>query len=115
MQAGKLRTQVTIETRVEGSPSRSPTGQPLWTWGTHAVVPASIEPIMGQSYFAAQMAGSKIDTRIRIRYEVGVTDDVDNTMRVSANGVIYDINAVIDVDYRQRELVLMCTSGQNLG
>lgn len=115
MQAGKLRTRVTIEERVPGSPSVSPTGRPLTTWGTHAVVPASIEPIMGQAYFAAQTAGSKVDTRIRIRYEVGVTDDVDNTMRVSAGGVIYDINAVINVDNRNRELILMCVSGQNLG
>ena len=70
---------------------------------------------MGRAYFEAQTAGSKIDTRIRIRYELGVTDEVDESMRVSCNGVIYDINSVINVNMLNRELILMCVSGANLG
>lgn len=92
---------------VEGSPQRTPSGASAATWSDLATVWMSIEPLRGRELFAAQEHFAEVTARIRIRYR----DDVTAEMRVSHEGVIYAIGAVIDPELRHRELELMCTSG----
>ena len=76
----------------------------LETWSTYATVQASIEPISGREYFAAQSTQADVTHRIRIRYFSGIVPK----MRVSYNSRIFDILSVINVGERNRELQLMC-------
>ena len=115
MRAGRLRTRITIQQLAIGSPQQKPSGAPDAAWATYCEVYASIDPIIGREYFAAQQVQSEVDTKIRVRYMTAVTAGITAAMRVSAGGVIYTIKAVIDVENRHRELLLMCSSGANLG
>ncbi|AMP15492.1 phage head-tail joining family protein [Collimonas pratensis] len=72
---------------------------------------AKKEDLSGRELFAAQAAQSEVTTRFRIRYRTGVTAK----MRLLCDGVIYNIEAVLDRDGRKRELQLMCSSGLNNG
>ena len=101
MRAGKLRHRITIEERLE---TQEATGEPVWEWVPFADVWASIEPISGREFFAAQQVQSTVSTRIRIRHLEGVTQK----MRVNYNGRYYAIEAVIRVMERDREIHLMC-------
>lgn len=60
---------------------------------------------------AAQAVQSKVDTEIVIRYLSGVLPK----MRVSYNSVVYDIEAVINVNLKNEEMLLLCSTGVNEG
>lgn len=111
MQAGKLRNKVTIEQYVAGSPEQRASGEPDAAWSVYATTMAEIRPLVGREFFAAQQVSSKVDTKIRIRYRTGVTAG----MRVNKSGTYYNIEAVINVENRNRELMLMCGTGVNDG
>lgn len=108
MQAGALKERVRIEER---STAGDHFGQPIESWLPLATVYASIEPLSGREFFAAQQANAETTSRIRIRYR----DDVNVRMRVVHAGRIYNIRAVIDPGFRHDELELMCSEGLNDG
>ncbi len=101
MRAGRLNQKITIEQVTE---SRTGSGAVQETWNAFATVWASVEPLNGREYFQAQQETATVTTRIRIRYLAGVTPK----MRVNYDNRIFDIESVIDVNERHRELVLMC-------
>ena len=101
MRIGKLRRRITIERVTE---TQDTDGAVLETWSTYATVQASIEPISGREYFAAQSTQADVTHRIGIRYLSGIVPK----MRVNYNSRIFDILSVINVDERSRELQLMC-------
>jgi len=101
LRIGKLRRRITIERVTE---TQDTDGAVLETWSTYATVQASIEPISGREYFAAQSTQADVTHRIRIRYLSGIVPK----MRVSYNSRIFDILSVINVGERNRELQLMC-------
>lgn len=115
MRAGRLSTQVTIEQRVTGSPQQSATGEPNEAWGTYATVWADVQPMLGRERVASQQVQSEVDTKIRVRWMRGVTDAITAAMRVNASGVIYNINAPVNVNNRNREWLLYCAAGMNNG
>ena len=115
MRAGLLRNEIIIQQRTAGSPQQTATGAPSESWTTYATVRASIDPVLGREFFAAEQIQSNISAKIRIRYQSGVTDGVTTLMRVNHDGVIYNIEAVINVNNRNRELILMCSRGANNG
>jgi SPP1 family predicted phage head-tail adaptor len=80
-------------------------------WDTVATVMASVEPVSGREFFAAQQANSEVSTRIRIRYRA----DVDAAWRVFYQGRPYNIQAVMDRRTEHRELELLCSLGVNDG
>lgn len=73
---------------------------------------ASIEPLSGREYFAAQQISSDVTTKIRIRH----LEDVTRKMRVvyervagsPTKIVVYEIDTVIPVLENRREDWLMC-------
>jgi SPP1 family predicted phage head-tail adaptor len=101
MRAGKLRQRVTIQSQTT---ARDDFGGETVTWSDVATVWASIEPLNGREYMAAQQLQTAVTTRIRVRYIDGVTA----AMRVKADDVAYDIQSVINPNDRGAELTLMC-------
>jgi SPP1 family predicted phage head-tail adaptor len=101
MKIGKLRHRITIEQVTE---TQDTDGSVVETWAVFATIQASIEPISGREYFAAQSTQADVTHRIRLRYLSGVTPK----MRVNYSSRIFDILSVINVNERNRELQLMC-------
>lgn len=75
------------------------------TWTTFLEVWASVEPIVGREYMAAQQTQSSVTHKVRMRYQPGVTAG----MRVAHDGEYLKIIDIKNIDSRKRELVLMCT------
>ncbi len=86
---GKLRHRVTIE---QVSESQDADGSVIEIWSAYAVVQASIEPMSGREYFAAQSTQADVTHRISLRYLSGVTPK----MRVNYSSRIFDILAITD-------------------
>jgi SPP1 family predicted phage head-tail adaptor len=98
---GNLRHRITIE---QAAVAQDTDGAVLESWSTYAMVQASIEPISGREYFAAQSTQADVTHRIIVRYRSGITPK----MRVNHGSRIFDILSVININERNRELHLMC-------
>lgn len=72
--------------------------------GNYIEVWASITPIVGKEFFAAEKENSEITHKIRIRYASGIKP----SMRVNFNNRIFQIMSVINYQERNSELQLMC-------
>ncbi len=101
MRAGTLRHRVTLQRRGD---TRDGIGTVTETWTNEATVWASIEPLQGREYFEAQRENADVTHKLRIRHRSGVTRE----MRVIFEDRVFDIEAVLNVEERDRELVLMC-------
>ena len=101
MQAGTLRHRVTIQ---EKEITRDSYGGEQITWADVATVWAAVEPLAGREFMEGRRLDAELSTRIRIRYRSGLAP----TQRVTWGDHTYDIQAVIDVDTRRREVYLMC-------
>lgn len=101
MRAGKLRHWITIQHRTD---TRDSYGEPIPAWTTYDQVWASIEPIVGREYFASKETRSQSTHRVRIRYRSGVT----TKMRIYWDSRYFDIESVLNLEEKDRELVLMC-------
>lgn len=107
--AGTLRHLVTIE---QNAQTQNPaTGEIVTGWNTYATTYAGIYPMSGREYMAAQQVQGQQIVQIMVRFIPGVTPD----MRVNWNGTYYNIQAVLDVESRERVLNLMCHAGTNAG
>lgn len=109
MRAGRLRNMVTVEQPVKGSAGSY--GGTAITWTEYAKVWADIIPASGARLFAAQAAQSKVDAEIRMRFLDGITAG----MRINHGGTYYNIEYVLNPNMRDRELVLMCSTGVDEG
>jgi SPP1 family predicted phage head-tail adaptor len=101
LKIGKLRHSITLEQVAE---TQDPDGSVIETWSSFANAQASIEPISGREYFAAQTTQAEVTHRISLRYLTGVTPK----MRVKYGSRIFDILLVINTRERSVELQLMC-------
>jgi len=101
MRAGDLRHRITLQQKTE---TRDSFGAVIETWNDVATLYASIEPLRGKEFFDAQQVNAEVTIRIRIRYRSGVTPN----MRVLFGTRTFDIQSVINVDERNREMILMC-------
>jgi SPP1 family predicted phage head-tail adaptor len=103
MQAGKLRHRLVIESN---SPTKNSLNETVDSWSTFATVWSAIEPLAGNERFLTQLSGdySELTTRIRIRYR----DGINNGMRATHRGNIYDIEAVINRYIEDKEIWLLC-------
>lgn len=115
MRSGRLHNRVTIEQLVTGSPQTTPIGETDAAWATYATVYAEIQPVLGKEFMAAEQAQSKVDTKIRIRYMPAVTAGITAKMRIVSGSTVYNIEAAINVENRNKEWLLMCSAGINNG
>lgn len=102
MRAGNLRRRLTIQQK--GTVTRNSHGEEVITWKTYATVWGEVSPLTGREYLAAQEAQSAVNVRVRMRYLAGVT----TAMRVLYGSRVLEIEAVLNYQERNRELVLMC-------
>ena len=103
MNAGKLRKLITIQ---QPSATNDEYGAQVITWSSFGVDRwADVKPLNGREYFAGQQFQSKVDTRFTLRYLAGVTPK----MRILCDSLSYDIESVINIDARDRELQIMCS------
>jgi SPP1 family predicted phage head-tail adaptor len=102
VEAGKLRRQVTIQAEKRTADGY---GGYTKTWEDVCTVWASIEPLSGSELFAAMQSESEIRYKIKIRYR----NDIQPFMRVATHdGRVFEIVAVIDVEYAHRMIELEC-------
>ena len=101
MQAGRLRHRITIQEPVT---ARNSYGEAITTWTAVATVWASVEPLSGREFFAAEHVQSEVTHRVRMRWQSGITPD----MRVLFDGRVLTIDAVINYGERRTDLQLMC-------
>jgi len=79
-------------------------GAEIIDWADVCTVWASVEPLKGREFFAAQKENAETTVRICIRYRPGISAD----MRILYCDKVYGINAIIDIEERHTELQLMC-------
>lgn len=101
MWIGGMRHRLKIEKKTV---TQDTLGDRVESWETVATVWARIEDLRGREFFEAERVASEVTTRIRIRYR----GDIDTTMRCLWEDKVYDIQAVLDGDGRQRISELMC-------
>ena len=108
MRAGRLRHQVVIQEIVETQDSY---GEPAESWDTFVTRRAAIEPLNGREYFASKQENSEVSLRIRMRWDRtanGITTKMRAKFDLHGTSHIYDIEAVINPQMRDQELILMC-------
>ena len=102
MKAGRLRHFLTLEQAVETQNSR---GEAIPSWTGVTDLWGSIEPLSGREGLAANQLYATATHQIRIRYRAGVVPK----MRFTKGGREFEIDAVLNSDERNRELVCLCT------
>lgn len=75
------------------------------------LIPASIEPLSGREFIAAQAVQAGVTTRITLRWR----DELKPSMRILHEGNPYNILAILPDPTLRRHLNLMCASGVNEG
>jgi len=100
MRIGNLRNYITIQTPTETTDANL---EIILTWATFANVWAEITPLVGREYYASKTVNAEISGKVRIRYLAGVTSE----MRIIDGTKTYQIEAVINIDNRNEELVLL--------
>ena len=101
MNPGNLRNRIIIQRQITTQDSF---GEQQEEWNEVDTVWASINPIAGREFFAAETVNSEITHKIRIRYR----NDIKPDMRVFYNGRAFRITTVINEFERNKMLQLMC-------
>lgn len=102
MRAGELRHPLTLQQATDVQNTR---GEAIPTWSDVADVWGAIEPLSGREGFAANQMYASATHRIRIRYRSGVVPK----MRFTKGSRVFEIDAVLNVDERNRELACLVT------
>ena len=100
MRAGRLRHKVTIQDYTE---SQNTFGEVTKNWTDYATVWAAVEPVKGREFWESQQINAEITTKVTLRYLAGVKPK----MRILHDTRIFEIDSVINVDERNRELQLL--------
>jgi SPP1 family predicted phage head-tail adaptor len=109
IRVGTLRHRAELQRRT--TTKSAATGGISEAFVSFATVFANVVPIQGREFFAAAATQAEVTARIQIRYRTDITAGD----RVVALGKTWAIQAVIDVDGRQKLLDLMCAEGPTDG
>lgn len=102
MNAGQLRNRVKIQKIKE---IQDTFGQQKEEWVGVCSAWASIEPLVGKQFFAAETINNELTHKIKIRYN----KNVKSGMRVCFKGRVFDVvGPPINYQERNIELQLMC-------
>lgn len=114
MRAGDLRKRVKIQRR--DTTALDDYGQPANAWVDVATCWAAIEPLSGNERLHAMQVNSEINSKVTVRYQSIWIDpkNVDN-WRVLYGSRMLNINAMLNVDERNREVTLLVSEGINDG
>ena len=104
MRAGHLRTLVTVQYRTETDPDDADTfGEVDPVWATYAVRAMDIRQDTGREGFRDGTPIARQPVTFVCRWDRDMAD-INETYRLSVGGVIYDIESVINLHNRNREL-----------
>lgn len=102
---GKMRHRITFQTFTG---EQDAYGDPLQAddsnWVDVVSLWASIDPISGREFYAAEQRQSEVSHKIRCRYYPGLT----TAMRIKSGKRIFEIAAKIDWEERHESLLIMC-------
>jgi len=101
MQAGKLNKRVQLQ---EPAETQNSTGEEIQSYSTYTTVWASIEPLQGRELEHAQQISAEVSHRVKIRYNANVAAKD----RVIYGSRTLEIEAVLNPEERNEELILMC-------
>jgi SPP1 family predicted phage head-tail adaptor len=101
MNSGDLRHKIILQKLDQQADSY---GERRETWSDFMTVWASIKPVSGREFFAAEAVNSEVSHKILIRYRPGVTA----SMRVKYKDRYFAVSAVLDFEERHEVLQLMC-------
>lgn len=102
MRAGKLRQRLMVD---QATVTRDALGAPVYTWNKVGERWAGLEPLSGREFFSAQQLQSDVTHRVTIRYD----HDLDPMYyRFRYQGRIFNIDSVLNIDERNREMQCMC-------
>lgn len=101
MNPGELNKRITIQ---KPDNAQDSFGQLVENWKDVATVWASISPLVGREFFAAETVNSEVTHKVKIRYRQGITPD----MRVKFRDRYFSIQSVINFKEQSIELQLMC-------
>ncbi len=104
MQSGKLRHRVSL--LIPTYTQNQNTGEMTATWSDSTKLWASIEPLSGREFIAAQSGQSKVNARFKIRYR----SDVNYTMRILDDATVYKIEAVLPDKKNGKEYLTIMVS-----
>lgn len=102
MNPGILRHRITIQNLTY---TQDDYGAPTEIWKTYHTCNASIEPLRGREFFAAQKENSEVTHKAIIRYKSGLK----TSMRVNFNNRYFNIKSIINIEERNKEIHLMLT------
>lgn len=102
MKAGSLRQQITVQ-QLSSTTGDGGGGVASENWTDFATVYADVEPLTGRELFQAQQVNDELTHKITIRYIPGLS----SKMRVKYGSRIFQIESVLDVGERHREVQLM--------
>ena len=106
-QRPRHRVRIEAPTTAQSASGAVPPG---WTLVADDV-PASIDPLSGREFLAANQVHAEVTTRITL----GIWPPVDATMRVLHLDKIYNIRQVLPDPSFREHVTLLCTSGVNRG
>ena len=100
MRAGNLRNYVEVQQLVMVEDENL---EWVESWLTFTSCWAEILPLIGREYWASRQVVSEVTGKIRMRYLAGIKP----TMRVIDGVKTFNIEAVIDVENKHEEIVLL--------
>lgn len=99
--AGERDKRVVIEQK---QTTKNGIGEEVVTWVTFGTRWASVKPIRGREFFAAQQTQSAVEYRVNLLKPLALTQD----MRIKSGSLVLDIVSIID---NRDELEVMCSTG----
>ncbi len=104
IKAGQLRQRINVERKyIVGTGDR---GQPLFAWQAwQSSLPAMVEELSGRKLELARQLVATATHRVTIRYLSGL--DVHD--RISLNGRVFNLGAILDRDLLHFSQELLCT------
>ena len=100
MDIASLRHRITIERVAETVDSVRDIKS---SWTTFATVWAEVRSLNGREYWESRQVNSEITGKIKIRYLSGIT----TKMRIKFGSRIFDIEAILNTEERNREMILL--------
>lgn len=115
MRAGRLRHRLIVE---QPNVTRDDAGAEVPGWSVVATVWSGIEPLKGTENFQAGQILASVDTLIVVRWSpllAAMSAKWRFRFPELTNPVTYNVQSVVHTNLGQREMRVMCASGNNQG
>ncbi len=102
MRAGRLRHRFEFKS---STGAQNAFGESIETWETYATLWGQLEPLRGEEIIHARQVTATVSHRLRVRYNSSIAPE----HRAVFDSRTFEINSVINVRERNREMELYCT------